>query len=348
VKVDGSTWWRHLERHELDPAGQGIILHGLYQGTPDNLGRPVPFTESVDTAQLADLVVDGNRIDTQSPGLAVTYIPNQRPQRRWRHDPLGRNLGRSDLDGVESLMDALDETYTSWLRDIRLGKARILASRQLLDDLGPGRGAAFDTDREVFTPLAAGVGSLNPGGGAGTAQGVLQPVEFKIRFAEHQATGQQLIGDICRTAGYSAQTFGENSDVTATATEVQARERRSFMTRDRKARHWRPALADHIEKLLAIDAAIFGTRGVRPQRPTVEFGDSVQESQLTLAQTAQALRGARAASTQVLVELVHPEWDETQVTEEVGRITTEDTVPDPTIALPPGAVTGAPNDPTQP
>ncbi|MGY4901472.1 hypothetical protein [Streptomyces sp. 900116325] len=36
----GSAVWRHLERHE-----RGKILHGLYEGTGDQLGRRVPLTE---------------------------------------------------------------------------------------------------------------------------------------------------------------------------------------------------------------------------------------------------------------------------------------------------------------
>ena len=78
-----------------------------------------------------DRLVDGDMISTGSPGLAVVYVPNQRPS-SWRNDPLGQHLGRSDLAGVESLMDALDEAYSSWMRDIRLGKARLLDNTVLL------------------------------------------------------------------------------------------------------------------------------------------------------------------------------------------------------------------------
>ena len=331
VRAEGQQIWRHLELHELDGAGNGVIRHGLYQGTAADLGIRVPLTDDPSTAGLVtDRLVDGDTIPTGSPGLAVVYVPNQRPQRRWRNDPLGQHLGRSDLDGIEGLMDALDEAYSSWMRDIRLGKARLLVNSSALDDLGPGQGAAFDTDREIFTPLAA------PPSSSINSATIAQAEQFKIRHEEHRATCVALLERILSTAGYSPATFGldDGSGTAQTATEVKARQQRSFLTRDRKLRVIRPALSDLLHKLLHVDAAIFGTP-ITPERPQVEFPDGVQESLLSLAQTAQALRAAEAASTETLVALLHPEWDAEQVQDEVNSILKEQAaampaLPDPT------------------
>ena len=151
--------------------------------------------------------------------------------------------------------------------------------------------------------------------------------QFAIRVQEHRDTAQQLMEDILRTAGYSSQTFGEGPDGAATATEVVARERRSYMTRDRKIRLFRPGTADVIEKLLAVDAAIFGS-GVKAERPVVAFGDGVSEAPNALATTAELLRRAQAASTKTLVELVHPDWAPEQVAAEVALIDAASAVPD--------------------
>lgn len=327
VRRDGQQVWRHLERHELDSFGVGVVLHGLYQGTTDNLGRPVPLADDAATAALAPHVDELSTISTQSPGLAVVYAPNQRPQRRWRKDPLGQHLGRSDLDGVEGLMDALDEVYSSWMRDIRLAKARLIVPSSALTDHGPGQGASFDVDREVYTELNVPPSSLKD------ANAFAQAEQFKIRHEEHRATAMALLEQILRTAGYSPATFGIGSEgVAVTATEVKARQQRSFLTRDRKLRAIRPALSDLLEKLLAVDAAIFGTR-VQVARPQVEFPDGVQEPLLSLAQTVRALHTAEAASVRTRIQLVHPEWDEEQVDEEVAAVMAETalpTLPDPT------------------
>ncbi|SOD72729.1 A118 family predicted phage portal protein [Jatrophihabitans sp. GAS493] len=334
--------YRHLERHELDKNGVGIIQHALYQGGEGDIGTAVPLTEHPDTAPLAEMVTDGNVISTLSPGLDVVYVANQRPQRKWRNDPVGCNLGRSDLDGVEPLMDALDETYSSWMRDIRLGKSRVFIGESLLDSNGPGNGASFDMDREIFTPLNLLQSANSTGSGL-----PIQAEQFTIRWQEHQATANQLVTDILRTSGYSSQTFGmDDGGKTSnmTATEVQAKERRSYLTRDRKTRLWRPQLAALVEKMLAVDIAVFGTPGVKAQLPNVAFADSVQESQITLAQTALALRQAEAASTETLVALIHPDWDEKEIGDEAKRITAEAAAAAP--QLPDPSTFGVPDDPT--
>jgi len=346
IRSEGQQVWRHVERHETDN-GIGVIRHGLYRGTASDLGIRVPLTEDPSTNGLvSDALIDGDTISTQSPGLAAVYVPNQRPSRRLRNDAVGAALGRSDLEGIEGLMDALDETFSSWMRDIRLGKARLLVGSGALDDLGPGKGAGFDTDREVFTALNT------PPSSALNAASIAQAEQFAIRHEEHRATCMALLERILSTAGYSPATFGmdDSAGAAQTATEVKARQQRSFLTRDRKLRALRPALSDLTHKLLHVDAAIFRS-GVKPQRPQVEFPDGVQESLLSLAQTAQALRTAEAASTEVLVEMLHPEWDEQQRAEEVARIVAEreaakpEPLPDPTDpTLIAGAVDNA--DPT--
>jgi hypothetical protein len=159
----------------------------------------------------------------------------------------------------------------------------------------------------------------------------IEQVQFAIRVTEHAATAQQLTEDILRSAGYSAQTFGEQEGGgQATATEINARDRRSENTRDRKMRHWGPAARQIVAKLLLVDRAVFGTQ-VTADGLDVGFGGATQASPEMLARTAQLLRQAEAASTRTLVELVHPDWEQTQIDEEAGRILAESgmAVPDP-------------------
>lgn len=315
VGRDGKTVWRHLERHETDANGIGIILHGLYQGEDDELGQQVPLTDSPVTEGLSGLVNAFGFISSESEGLCVVYVPNQSPNRRWRTDQLGRNLGRSDLDGVEQLMDALDEVMTSWMRDIRLGKSRIMIAKSLLNNVGTGQGSAFNAEQEAYA-------SMNMLGGTDMKlSDQIQSVQFKIRVQEHRDTYMQLVQDILRMAGYSSETFGiyDGGGAIKTATEVEAKQQRSLLTRDRKIRLWRPAIAEHMRKMLAVDQALFGTQIV-PSLPDVNFTDGVQESQLSLAQTVLAYRQADAASDEVIVGIVHPDWEADEIDEEVARL----------------------------
>ena len=318
---DGSTVLRHLERHE-----SGRIVHTLYQGTDDELGRPLPLTEHPVTAWAAPLVDADGAIATGTRRLSAAYIPNIRPSREWRGVPELKPLGRSDFDGVEPMLDALDETYSSWMRDVRLAKARLLVPTGYLQPNGPGRGATFDDDQEIFT-------ELNMLTGRGDGPPPITPSQFAIRVREHADTVEQITHDILRAAGHSPSSFGDYTGAPGvTATEVVDRRSLSEQTRDKKSRYWSAALGAITAALLDVDRHVFNTPGVAvADDPVVEFGDQAQPDPAELARTAQILLAAEAASTDVRVRLVHPEWDDDQVDAEVARILAETgrAVPDP-------------------
>lgn len=305
---DGQRVVRHLERHE-----PGAILHGVYDGDRDSLGRLVPLTEYAETRALSKGLADGNRVDTAAPNrLTACYIPNMRPARCWRNIPAGAYQGRADIQGAEPLLDALDETWSSWMRDLRLGKGRVITARAYLENNGPGKGASFDPEREIYEAL-----DMLPGQGP-----PITIAQFAIRVDEHDRTATAIAENVIRAAGYSQQSFGMTGDVAMTATEVTARERRSFITRGKKTRYWRPELAELLETLLVVLAGLFEV-SVTPEKPEVEFGDSVQDDPESTARTLQLLEQARAASTEVKVRMLHPEWDDPAVAEEVQRIQDE-------------------------
>lgn len=314
ITGDGGVW-RHLERHE-----PGRILHGLYFGDADHLGVRRALGDLPDTAGID---ADEIRLPGGIGGLDVRYVPNVRPNRKHR----GKPVGRSDTAGSESLMDGLDETMTSWLRDIRLGKARIVVPEEFLERDGRGRGASFDVDAEVFSPLNMDPGDMYKAG--------ITPVEFKIRTEEHARTIAELFERVVVTAGYSPQTFGLQGDgAEQTATEVDAREGRSLRTTARKQRYWRAALEDVLEMVLAIDADLFAS-GITPMRPRVEFAEPAGDPR-KVAETIELLRRAQAASTETLVRMAQPDLEGEELAAEVERVLDETSmaVPDPTGGLP--------------
>jgi hypothetical protein len=299
---DAGTIWRHLERHE-----PGAIWHALYRGTHDRLGTRVDLTERPETAVFSELVDSAGRAETGAEGLTVQYVPNMRPHRALR----GSSLGRSDYAGIEGLMDALDEAWSSWMRDLRLGKARLIVPDVYLESHGRGKGASFDPEQSIFMA----VNSLPATEGLSIEQ-----VQFGIRVAEHQQTCQELVAQTVRGAGYSAQTFGDSGEAMATATEVVARERRSYTTRARKINYWRGPLVRLFETLIAIDVAKFKPDSVAAARPDLEWPDGVAVDPEALGRTLQLLAAAEAVSTKVKVQMLHPDWDEDAVDEEVELI----------------------------
>lgn len=306
IKRTSSHVTRWLERHE-----SGAIFHGVYEGTADQLGRQVPLADYPETAAFADLVNADGAILTNVDRMTMVYVPNVRPNRLWRNVRDAANLGRSDYAGSEQVMDSLDETWTSLIRDVRLGKARLVVPQTALDSMGPGNGALFDQDREVFTGLQL---SLQPD------QDAITQVQFAIRFNEHLATAQALVEQIVRSAGYSMQTFsGETEGGGVTATEIQAREKRSLTTRDRKIGYWTIALQELLETMLLIDNEVFRA-ATTPDAPSVAFPEAVSPDPSAVATTVKTLADAQAASIETRVRMVHPEWDDDMVAAEVDAI----------------------------
>lgn len=317
VRDEGKTVVRHLEKHI---PGQNVILHGVYVGEQNKLGRQAPLTDFWETAPYAASLTSGNAIefpDQPFDASTVVYVPNMRPNRIWRDlGPQAAPLGRSDYSGLETVLDALDEAYSSWMRDIRLGKARLIVPASFIDNIGRGKGGVFEPERQVFVPVASMVS-----GEASMGQQIMAQ-QFDIRYQAHQATVQNLIETIVNQAGYSGQTLGLQGDIAQTATEVVARERKSLTTRGKKITYWRPALADILYGLMSIESSVFGM-DIQPIRPDIEFPDVVLPDQLELAQTISALRGAEAASVETAVTMAHPDWVPEKVALEVERIYSE-------------------------
>ncbi|MFF6829634.1 capsid protein [Streptomyces longwoodensis] len=307
LEADGQRIVRHLERHE-----PGMVLHGVYDGTEDNLGKPRALTDFAATQALLPSRALPAGMEKK---LLVSYIPNTMFAPDWRDIPGASGLGTSDYQGAETFLSAIDETYTSWMRDVRLARSRIIVPAGYLHTDGPGMGAVWE-DREVYAPMNVPPTSDQP----------ITLNQFAIRHESHRATIEELVGKVVRNAGYSSGTFGDDSGGTATtATEIKARNARSMSTRLRKAELAAVGIADITEAyLMLLASGMFpGYSDVKPERPDVEFQDSVQDDIKTLAETANLLAQAEAASTEVRVAMVHPDWDEKEQKAEVQRILRE-------------------------
>ena len=312
---NGTDVTRHLEHHY--PAGNQIV-HGVYQGDQTDLGEIVPGTDwPEEVRQFSDL--ENNTLilpDLPFEASTVFYVPNMRPNKVWRDlGPQTWPLGRSDYTGVEPLMDSLDEVYSSWIRDIQLAVMRLIVPPEYLDNIGRGQGAVFEPDRRVFTPLSM----LHDNAGAPS----ITANQFKIRWEEHQKTCQDLANLIVQKAGYSPQSFGDYDGPAVTATEIQARERVSGLTRAKKIRYWRPVLQDAIYSLMCVSKLYFGASAIEPERPDLQFAQDAIPDEQVLAQTVATLAGAEAASKRTLVAMAHPEWGDDEVAAEVRQIIAE-------------------------
>jgi len=305
------TCVRLLEHHDV-VNGAGRITYAVFEGSADQLGKMIPFAEHEATQYLAGEVDSTGAQPTGLKRLDVVRVPNAGAQRRWRKLGPLKYHGRSDMDGNEPIFDRIDEGWTSWMTDIRNGKGRITVADWMLQSNGPGSGATFDAEREVYVGLNMLPDKTSGGGNA------LTVTQFEIRHVEHKATIDSLMEVAMRHAGLSSQTMGEEGDVAMTATEAQARERQSFVSKGDRENEWTPAIADYAELHLELEALLFG--GPPPERPNVEFSDGVSESPEAVARTVQLLHAAEAVSVDTRVRMVHPDWDDDQVAAEVTKI----------------------------
>lgn len=311
--------WRHLELH-----APGRIEHGLYRGESERLGVRVPVEERPETEWLAGLLNADSEILTGVAGLTAAYVPNMRPNAQFRRDPALTMLGQSDFAQITQLFDAVDEVWSSWMRDIRVAKARIVVAQQYLESGGFGQGGHFDYDREVYEGMNALTGPNGESFGFHAHQ-------FKIRVEEHSRSVQELRDQAMRSAGWTPGSAGGEGEGLRTATEIHADERLSERTRDKKTNYWK-TLTPFFLTWLQLDAAVYGLPAPQ-EEPEFRFPAESQVDIEKMARTTQMLRAADAASVETAVRMVHPEWDGDTVNTEVDRIYREKgigTAADPT------------------
>jgi hypothetical protein len=312
---------RHLQHYT-----KGRIEHALYEGTKNNIGHVVPLAEHPDTAGIKLSEGDATGISTGVDEIAAAYFPHRRPDPAWRNEPKLKNLGRADLTrDVIQLFDAIDKTWSSWMNDLDLGRARIIVSESMLKTNGAGQGSSFDLDRSIYSP----VGNMLK---EGDMTSVLQAEQFEIRTEEHNTTFENLLRRVISRLGYSPLTFGMQDEVAITATEVDAKERDTATTRAARIRLWSPGISHLATVQMRIDAKLRKTP--EPKEPIeVDWPPMHQQSDRQRAETAQLWEQARAATTLTKVKLLHPDWDDQRAEAEANEIDKANTV---TVAEFPG------------
>jgi len=322
---DDRKVFRHIEHHE-----PGAIIHALYvSDDQERIGVRVPLTMRPETAHLAELagaVSDGMQtiIPTHIDRLTAVYEPNIRKPRKLRRKGQFSAWGRSDFEGVEPLLNGFDEVWSSWMRDLKVGRARIFVPEAMIQSNGRGQGGFFDAEREVYALLNA---LPNKDGKNIEAQ------QFAIRVDEHERTAFNLKKEILQATGYSLSSYGEHSnDVAVTATEVTDRRSDTERTRDKKIRYASLARTRIASICLELDGIIFRGKGGRPGVDVVaEFPAVSQIDPEKEVRIVSLLDAASAISTETKVRRANPDRDDVWIGEEVARIQQEKglTAPDP-------------------
>jgi len=332
--------WRHLEVHE---AGTGMVYHALYKGDTASIGERQRLDAQPATAHLATEAdptgANGIRVVSAGSGKTATSIPNMLP------DPadLSDEAGRSDFTlPVMDLFDAADKAYTQLMDEVDDAKSRLLIADSMLERGKAGQGVTFDANQRIFQKVKVPP-SEKDGGGL-----PIEKVQFEMRVAEYLQLIDALTYKAIDAAGFNPNTERDQDGAAMTATEVSARNLKSRTTRDKKVRYWEGELEELLTTLALVDVEQFApweqvevtngegenatttVQSVRVQAFPVEvqFPEAVQPTLRELAETAKMLREAGESVLEVQ-RVLHPDWSERELQENVASIQSAASVIDP-------------------
>ena len=303
IKTDRKSGrvWRLYERYE-----PGHIWSMVYTGNGGSLG-----TETA--AALEEYGVE-EHVPVPGGGMMAVHIPNMKPSRVRCQE-----YGRSEFEGMRDMLDSLDEAWSSWMRDIRLAKSRMIVPAEYLrkrdsdkDKMFSEGRYTFEFDEDVEIYVAMDI--------ANDKNMSITPNQFAIRSTEHAATVEALIRNIISMCGYSPQTFGLDINGQASSgTALLIREKKTYQMRSKKLNYWSGPLESFLTAVLQLDAAVYHIPNVHAaDRVIVDFPDSMSTDISTMAQAVQMMHNAQAVSTRTAIKMLHPDWEEGQVEEEAA------------------------------
>lgn len=288
-----------------DYNNRGEIVSMIHEGTANgNMTKERP--ELLERYEIEPVFVTGYS------GVASVYIPNRRPNRKF----LASGFGASDYQGVRQMFDSLDETYTSWINDIRLAKGRLHIPETFIDYDEKGN-SAFDMDNDIYRKLS-GAAAMGDNGSEKFAI-----TQFAIRSDEFYKACIFIVQQIITTIGYSTQSFGITSETSQTATESNNRERKSYLTTSKKRRHFERGLKQLVDIMRATANEHFAAGFDESLPVTIDFGDAVESDVSQLATVIDMLFRAQSASIETRVRYFNPQWTDEEVMKEVDKIREE-------------------------
>lgn len=305
--------WRMYERYE-----PGSIWSMVYCGDTSTLGVEHPD-------KLTDYGVE-EYVAVPGGGMLAVHIPNMKPSRVRSQD-----YGRSEFEGMRDMLDSLDEAWSSWMRDIRLAKARMIVPAEFLRKRENSDGSGmfsdnrfsyeFDTDVEIYVALdIANDKNMN-----------ITPSQFLIRAQEHAETVEALIKNIISMCGYSPQTFGIDINGQASSgTALMIREKKTYQMRSKKLNYWSQPLETFLTAVLHLDAEIYHIPNVHPtDRVIVDFPEAMSTDISTMASAVKMMHDAQAITTKTAIKMLHPDWEQGQIDEEAEQALLEFGVSEP-------------------
>jgi hypothetical protein len=288
--------WRLLEAHL-----PGVVRRVLYKGGLTRLGERVGLKSGPPEFH--------NLREEQPTGVdKSTLIP-------W----LNNADGESDIAGLDSILDALDDSESDFRKKSRASKPLTFANRKLADDAG---------NADLDGVILLGEGTMSPVEEpkeiATTIQGRMESQDH-VRYCEHL---RELAVSL---AGYSQASWGLDGGGRAdSGRALKLRMARTLLTKAGKERQAREAIQEAAGVSLAM---ILGRAEVEPLKPAITFGTGLVEDEIERAEELAKLRDAGLISTRQALRELHPDWPEDRVEDELQEIQAETPTSDPVRAI---------------
>ena len=296
VQNDGSTVYRLAET-----ISKGKILNDLYKGSSDNLGSLVELTDCEATSDLEKETDTGDV-------MTCVYIPNLLPNKLDRQS----SMGRSDYQGQETLMDALDEVFSAWMIDVQIARGKIHVPSGYVKEISENGRTNFNIDTFMYEELDVDPTAMTD---------PIKATQFEIRADQFEKTCLNLLDRIITSAGYSPQSFGLNiSGRAESGTALNVRERKSFSTTNKKQAYWEDGLKEFVRAMCMIKQQFLGGKFTCDLDVNIAFSDCISNNMTEVSNSVKTLSDAKAISTDTKGRMVHPEWTDEQVEQEVERI----------------------------
>lgn len=315
VRTEGSTVVYRLFEHRYKDRNDLFIEYDLYKGTTGDTGKKVDLNEIEETAGLEPVAFP------DFDGLGVVYVPNYLPNRQF---PSARE-GQSDFAGVISLLDSLDEVYTSLMRDIELAQARLMVDETTLQSRGTDpHDSAVQQEKRRFDPHQRSFLKLALDDWKHDGSKPIEMIQFEMRVAEHLEACRHLTEQIISNCGYSPQSFGlDVSGQAQSGSALRIRERKSMLTRQKKSRYWQNALQTLIYQMQQMDVKSGLSSNYTPIPFNAVLQDSIVRDEKEISETVRALRQAETLSVTAAIKMINPDWDEAAVQAELEAIMAE-------------------------
>lgn len=300
--------------------GPGYIQMQVYKRKNQEL-LPVQFGEvrelywikELVPQELKEMVLNETVIWFELPTneIMAEYLPNKLPNKRFSNS----NLGSSDYEGAYDIYSAQDESFSSMINDLRIGRGKVFIDETLLN-WGTNGAARYNVFKSMMVKLA-GDDSQDP-------DKKFESVQFNLRTAEHEMTAMSLERRAVNKAGLSMATFMANLDQ-GNAEAKRESEKLTLRTRNKKIQTMTPALESLYKKLLILHD-IMNMKEPQEYELTVSFydyGSPTFEDRLGSASTAKT---AGVMSNEFIVDMLHPELDEDAKNAEINRLNVMDGV----------------------